>query len=833
MPTVFQQYSARDFARASGCAIIQKGAENLSLKHLLIDSRMLMQASGSVFFALKSNKNDGHKYVTELYKKGVRAFVVSDFSEEWPEACPNAFFFQSKDVLARLQQLAGFHRNQFDIPVLAITGSNGKTTVKEWLRILLSKDKQLVASPKSYNSQLGVPLSVWQINARHELGIFEAGISRPGEMEKLEAIIRPWIGIFTNIGSAHSADFKNIRQKIHEKLLLFKNASTLICSSQNRMLYREIIAFAMGNSIGVFSWGSLSSDDIKITANTESPKGRLLSYEFCGGKHQLELPFRDEASVENVLHCLAFMLYQGHSPEELKDSILQLSPLALRLEQKSGRQNTVVINDSYNSDLESLRIALDFLKRQKQYQKKSLVLSDIQESGLSEQQLFAEVKKMLEGMDLHRIIGVGTAMQRHLNTVAKDARCFFSTEDFLNHISEFNFHDEAILLKGARSFAFEQIGHALEAQTHETLLEVNLDALVHNLNYYRNKIPAGVKIMAMVKANAYGAGSAEVAGLLQFHHVDYLAVAYADEGVELRKAGVKLPIMVMNPEESAFDDMLQYQLEPEIFSFSQLKKFAEKARQKLFYKSSLFKIHIKLDTGMRRLGFETNELQDLPAVLAEYPFIRVQTVFTHLAASDEAEQDDFTSRQIGRFTKAVEFLSKSLEYKFLSHVLNTAGITRHPNSAFDMVRLGLGLYGISPLDDVQKELRPISRLKTRISQVKTIRKGESVGYSRSFSARDDMHIAIVPIGYADGVNRHLSNKGHFLLHGQKVPIIGNVCMDMCMIDVTEIPSAAAGDEVIIFGPELLVSDLADEAETIPYELLTAVSHRVKRVYFHE
>ncbi len=833
MPAVLQEYNALDFAHASGSVLVQKGSDELIIRHLLIDSRMLMQVSGTVFFALKSNKNDGHKYIPELYAKGVRAFVVRDFANDWTENCSEAYFFHTDNVLASMQQLAEFHRKQFDIPVLAITGSNGKTTVKEWLRILLSKDKQLVASPKSYNSQLGVPLSVWQINARHELGIFEAGISSPGEMEKLEAIIQPWLGIFTNIGSAHSADFKSIRQKIHEKLRLFANASTLICSSENLMLFQEINAFAERNSIEVFSWGKRTSDNVKITDAEESPKGRLLSYEFCGRKHQIELPFRDEASVENVLHCLAFMLYQGHSPEELKGRILQLSPLALRLEQKSGRQNTVVINDSYNSDLESLRIALDFLKRQKQYQKKSLVLSDILESGLSEKELFAEIKKMLEGVDLHRIIGVGTSMQRHLNTVAKGARCFLSTEDFLNHISEFNFHDEAILLKGARFFAFEQIGQALEAQTHETLLEVNLDALVHNLNYYRNRIPSGVKIMTMVKANAYGAGSIEVAGLLQFHHVDYLAVAYADEGVELRKAGINLPIMVMNPEESAFDDMLHYQLEPEIFSFGQLKKFAEKARRRLFYKSSLYKIHIKLDTGMRRLGFETDELQALPAVLAEYPFIRVQTVFTHLAASDEAEQDNFTKQQIERFSKAVDFLSKSLEYKFLSHILNTAGITRHPASAFDMVRLGLGLYGISPLDDVQKELRPLSRLKTRISQVKTIRKGESVGYSRSFSARDDMRIAVVPIGYADGVNRHLSNKGHFLLHGQKVPIVGNVCMDMCMIDVTEFPSASAGDEVIIFGPELLVSNLADEAGTIAYELLTAVSRRVKRVYFHE
>jgi len=831
MQSGMKLYAIEEFAKFSQTRIVQKGLP-LSLQHLLIDSRLLLHPSNTVFFAIKSAKNDGHNFIDKLYNTGVRAFVISSASFDC-SPYREATFFLAHDCVQGLQALARAHRRLFSLPVVAITGSNGKTIVKEWLRSLLSQKMNIVASPKSYNSQIGVPLSVWQLSGEHELGIFEAGISKVGEMERLEVLIQPDIGVFTNIGTAHSENFEDQQHKISEKLKLFVHAKSLVCSADQGMLYEEIVHFAQSNNIRLFCWGRAKGADVQLKNVNSDQHQTHITYEYKGNLYQMAIPFRDEASLENALHCLSSLLLLGMSPDWIHEQMAELNPVALRLEQKNGRRNTIIINDSYNSDLESLRIALDFLDRQSQVVRKILILSDIQESGFNDAALYNEVQKIIDGISLQQIICIGEKLFDLKPIHGDDVQYFKCTENFLSSIHLFDFHDEAILLKGARNFRFELISKMLEAQTHDTVMEVNLDALVHNLNYFRSLLPQGQRIMAMVKANAYGMGSVEIAHLLDYHHIDILAVAYADEGVELRKAGISLPIMVMNPETDALSDMLHYNLEPEIYSIRQFLNFAQAAKKQIFYTDRVAKVHIKLDTGMRRLGFQANELKELAKQLKSFPFIRVESIFSHLAASDEAKHDDFTMEQLSVFSSSVTSFQKEIGYKAICHILNTAGICRFPDFAFDMVRLGIGLYGVSPLPEVQKKLRPVSRLKTVVSQIKSVKKGESVGYSRSYTADRDVQIAIIPIGYADGLNRRLSNKGCFVTHGVTVPIIGNICMDMCMVDVSHVPQIQEGDEIIIYGPELDISLLAKKAGTIAYELLTSVSHRVKRVYYHE
>jgi alanine racemase len=827
-------YFISDIAEILHARVSGSGDLKASVSQLLIDSRKLIHPESSLFFAIRGERHDGHRYLSDLYGKGVRNFVVSVLPAE-PSHFEQACFMLVPDTLKALQQISISHRQQFHIPVIGITGSNGKTIVKEWLYQLLREDKHIVRSPKSFNSQVGVPISVWQLKAEDELAIFEAGISKTEEMEHLEPIIAPTIGIFTNIGQAHDENFSNLHQKVAEKLLLFKHAEILICCKDYLVIQEELQKNPDLNDLKLFTWSRKSRADLQVGKISKQVSDTEIQAVYKNDFIHIKIPFTDEASIENAIHCWALMLYIGYAQALIESRMLFLSPVAMRLELKEGINNCSVINDSYNSDLSSLAIALDFLNQQKQHPKKTLILSDILQSGKSEESLYAEVAELLKRKGVSRIIGIGEAISRQSDLFLMERSFYQSTAEFLRHYTNQFFREETILLKGARSFGFEDISKILQQKAHETVMEVNLSAIVHNLNQFRSKLGPEVKIMAMVKAFSYGSGSFEIANVLQFHHADYLAVAYADEGVELRKAGITLPIMVMNPEEQSYDSMIQYNLEPEIFSFRVLGLFDEAARRNKILQESdhRLNVHIKLDTGMHRLGFEEKDINELIVRIRNNKNLRIRSVFSHLAGSDEEEHDEFTRLQIRCFATMSSAITTHFDYPILRHILNSAGISRFPGGQFDMVRLGIGLYGIGSNEEEQAHLQQVSTLKTTISQIRHIPKGDTIGYSRKGYASENMQIATVPIGYADGLSRKLSNgKGRMIVHGKPAPVVGNVCMDMCMIDITNI-AASEGDEVIVFGDEYPIVRIARDLGTIPYEVLTNVSRRVKRVYFQE
>ncbi len=811
--------------------LVQENNGGAMISELVIDSRRLIVPEGSLFFALASKRNDGHKYIEELYVRGVRNFVV----ESEPTNLLlyyDANIIKVKNTLFALQALATAHRRQFNIPVIGITGSNGKTIVKEWLFQLLNESKNIVRSPKSFNSQIGVPLSVWQMREEHGLAIFEAGISEQDEMDRLQPIIQPTIGIFTNIGHAHDENFINRIQKAGEKLKLFTKVKTLVYCIDQKELQEGIIKSGILKNIETFTWSRKNEADLRITSVHSDAHFTQLTALYKNNEITIGIPFTDEASIENVIHCWATMLLMGFNQTLISRRMRALQPLAMRLEMKTGINNSTLINDSYSNDIDSLSIALDFLNQQKQHHKKTVLLSDILQSGRSDSHLYQEVSELLSVKQIDRLIGIGKGISRQAALFKLEKEFFNTTEEFLDSYSLSAFANESILLKGARMFGFERITEALQQKTHETVLEIDLNALVHNLNFYRSKLDPGVKVMAMVKAFSYGSGSYEIANVLQFHQVDYLTVAYSDEGVELRKAGIKLPIMVMNPDEESFDIMLKHHLEPEIYSFRVL-KMLESAMLRLTQHAIPVGIHIKIDTGMHRLGFDPAEVDELINQLKGRPYIRVMSVFSHLAIADNAEGDDFTRHQISLFNMVSERFSYEFDYPIFRHIANTAAITRFPDSRLDMVRLGIGLYGIAPTQEEQEKLQNVSTLRSIISQIKHIVPDETVGYNRNFRATEDTTIAIVPIGYADGLSRALSNgKGHLMVKGKLVPVVGNICMDMTMIDITGI-NAREGDEVMIFGKDLPITRLADEMGSIPYEILTGISQRVKRVYFQE
>ncbi len=830
-------YFAKDIARILNGTLQGTGNPDAVIRHLLIDSRSLASAETSLFFALKGERHDGHKFIADAYKKRVRNFVVSELPSP-VEAFPDANFILVKDTLTALQQICVNHRKKFNIPVLGITGSNGKTIVKEWLYQLMQEDKNVVRSPKSYNSQVGVPLSVWLMSEENNLAIFEAGISRPDEMEKLEPIISPSVGLITNIGQAHDENFLNSKQKIREKLKLFIHASALIFNRDNLELNDEIVGNSVMKKLNLFTWSRKSKANLQIGKVTKEGNETELQGIYNNEFIRIRIPFIDEASIENAIHCWAVMLFLGYPNKAIADRMPRLSPVAMRLELKEGINNCSIINDSYNSDLGSLAIALDFLNQQKQHPKRTLVLSDILQSGKNENELYMEVANLVKEKGVSRIIGIGEAISRQEKQFSGEKSFFKTTDDFLSHYNANLFNNETVLLKGARAFGFERISLVLQQKAHETVLEINFNALVHNLNYYRSKLAPGTKIMAMVKAFSYGSGGFEIANILQYHHVDYLAVAYPDEGIELRKAGITLPIMVMNPEEPSYDAMIKHDLEPEIFSFRVLKLFEDAVKRGLTPalskgEGAKYPIHVKLDTGMHRLGFEEKEVNELAVRIGNSKFLEVRSVFSHLAGSDEQVHDGFTRSQIKKFGEMSEVICSRFSYPIYRHILNSAGIVRFPGAQFEMVRLGIGLYGIGVNESEQPHLKNVSTLKTTISQIKNISAKESIGYSRKFIAQKDMRIATVPIGYADGLSRRLSNgKGKMIIKGAKAPIVGNVCMDMCMLDVSAI-QCAEGDEVIVFGEPYSIDLLAKDMDTISYEVFTGISRRVKRVYFHE
>jgi len=767
-----------------------------SITHLLLDSRKIIAPAHSLFFALEGFRRDGHDFISSLYQSGVRHFVISKAVNQ--SDYPGAVFLQVKDTLAALQTLAAFHRNRFSIPVIGITGSNGKTIVKEWLFQLLHPEYHIVRSPKSYNSQIGVPLSIWQMSPQHTLAIFEAGISRKGEMEKLERMIRPTIGLFTNIGEAHSEGFASQEEKEKEKRILFRNALVL--------------------------------PDLNITQVLhEGGTTRIQA-----GDRFIRIPFTDEASVANAITCWKLMLHLGYADELIQARMPGLTPVDMRLELRKGINHCSVINDSYSADLSSLEIALNFLVQQHTDSRRTVILSDFLQSAIPDQELYGQVVEALQKHGIARLIGIGERISAAIRSVKQlgfESELYSDTAAFISQFRSVSFKEEAILVKGARVFHFEQIVQLLELKVHQTVLEINLHALVHNLKEYQEKLQPRTKIMGMVKAFAYGSGGAEIAGMLQYHKVDYLGVAYADEGVELRKAGIHLPIMVMNPEESAFDAIVENNLEPELYSFDILIAFDRFLQQEGLQQ---YPVHIEVETGMNRLGFAVDEMKALGACLLDSPSCKVQSVFSHLAASEETRQDAFTEQQYRLFTGAADSLREILGYSFLTHIANSAAAIRHPHLQLDMVRLGIGLYGVDSADTGQLHLQPVATLKSTVAQLKHLKAGESVSYNRRGKLAHDARIATIRLGYADGYPRRLGHgTGKVLINGQLAPIVGTICMDMFMVDVTAIPDVKQGDEVIIFGQELPVQELARWADTIPYEILTGISQRVKRVYFEE
>lgn len=804
--------------------------QDVVVKELAIDSRKVVLPSQSLFFAIRGDRHDGHNFIEQLYAQGVRSFVVS-IDYDSPKYLEDAFFIRVKDPLAALQAVAAAKRAQFTYPVIGISGSNGKTIVKEWLYQLLHASYNIIRSPKSYNSQVGVPLSVWRMRHEHGLAIIEAGISMPGEMVKLERIIRPNIGLFTNLGQAHDENFLDAHQKAREKLDLFQHVETLIYCKDYLVIQQELERYPFASSPKFFSWSRRTVADLQI-GRIEKKEGQteiqgIYKLNFI----RIRIPFTDEASIENAIHCWALMLHLGIESDEIAKRMEQLAPVAMRLELKQGINNCSVINDSYNSDLQSISIALDFLSQQHQHPKRTLILSDILQTGRPDEELYAEVSQLVREKKVDRLIGIG----RHISGQAAlfgDAEFFASTEDFLSAYHHDKFYNETILLKGARSFGFEAISRILQHKSHQTVLEIDLGAMVHNLNLIRSMLKPRTRLMAMVKAFGYGSGSFEIANILQFHHVDYLAVAYADEGIELRKAGISLPIMVISPEEQSFDAMVQYGLEPEIFSVRSLQLLEHAIKRKGVLDAPL-RIHIKLNTGMNRLGFSERDLNGLVVRIKNNQQLKLASVFSHLAASEDPKEDDFTRKQIAQFEHMSSAIMEHFSYPILRHICNSFGIIRFPEAQYDMVRLGIGLYGVAPESPITAKLRNVSTLRTTITQMHDLKKGDTIGYGRVEKVQSDMRSATLPIGYADGLNRKNSNrKGSVLINGHRAPIVGNVCMDMCMVDVTGIP-CKEGDDVIIFGEGLPITEFAKNSETIPYEVLTSVSARVKRVYFQE
>ena len=809
--------------------ILQSENNNLpdvDIHWLLTDSRSLSFPSGTVFFAIKTARNDGHNYISELYRQNLRYFVVSESLPDF-DTMQDAVFIRVDDTLQALQTLVATYRTEFDIPVIGITGSNGKTVVKEWLYQLLHTDFRIVRSPRSYNSQIGVPLSVWSLSESTELGIFEAGISQLNEMQKLQVIIRPTIGIFTNLGDAHQEGFSGLKQKCDEKMKLFTDAEVLIYNSDEKLV--EISIAQAKLKARLFSWGKKKDATVQVLKIEKSATDTVITLNYNKQKADIQINFTDEASIENALQCVCTMLYLNFDLKEIAKRLLTLETVAMRLEVKEGSHGCLIINDTYNSDLNSLDIALSFLDQQstKKNLSRTLILSDILQSGHASEDLYELVAKLVQSKDIHRIIGIGEEISKFAHKFNTVEKYFFrQTDDFLKSPLIREFNKEIVLLKGSRSFHFEDILAKLELIVHETTLDVDLNALVDNLNYFRSKLRPDTKIMCMVKAFAYGSGSVEVARTLQNNRCDYLAVAVGDEGAELRREGIRLPIVVMNPEKGAFGTIFDNKLEPEIYSFRLLKLFIA-AAEKLALTD--YPIHIKIDSGMHRLGFEPCDMPELTKLLTNQNQVKVRSVFSHLVGSDNPQFDDFTRQQLDVFTKCADEISIPFTHKILRHILNSAGIERFPEFQFDMVRLGIGHYGITALPDVK--LATVCTLKTIILQIRDVKAGDTVGYSRKGKIQRDSRIGVIPIGYADGFDRHLGNGvGEVWVNGSRAKVVGNVCMDAVMIDLTDI-QANEGDEVEIFGKNISIDEMANKLQTIPYEILTSVSRRVKRVYF--
>ncbi len=824
------EYTIEKIAQITNGKLIQQKT-NLSIENILLDSRRLIFPATTIYFSLAGPTRNGNLFITELYEKGVRNFVVDqsvDFSLF--NICTEANFLQVDNPKAALQMLTAYHRNSFAYPVIGITGSNGKTIIKEWLYQLLNSHYNIVRSPKSYNSQVGVPLSIWQMSATNTLGIFEAGISQVNEMELLQKIINPTIGVLGFIGDAHSEGFESVSEKILEKCTLFTNSRVLIYCSDDKVVHDVIHSFTntVNTSMQLFTWSRSREANLFISNIKKQNHSAEIHCIHNDISFSFTIPFSDDASIYNAITCCATMLYLKQPITEIAIKMNELRPLAMRLELIQGINQCSIINDSYSADMESLKIALTFLEQQDLNTKKTVILSDMLQIGLADNQLYTQLSKLIEEKKLFRFIGIGPSMiaNQKLFENIENKQFYSSTADFLSNSNHLQFQNETILLKGARVFEFEKINRALEQKIHDTILEINLTAIRSNLKTYKQQLQKGVKLMCMVKAFSYGSGSHEIASVLQHEGVDYLAVAYADEGVELRQAGIHLPIMVMNATIDSFSTLLQYNLEPELYSIKILEAFKNYLDQS---KTKQYPVHLKLDTGMHRLGFMDSDMPVLCNYLKSNDAMKIVSVFSHLVSSDDAMSDSFTMKQSNLFHKMTEEIKKVVPYTFIKHLSNTAAIKRHNSLQLDMVRLGIGLYGI----DNNLTLQNVTTLKTTIAQIKSVKKGESVGYGRTGLLDKDATIATVRIGYADGYSRSLSNGvGKMLVNGHLASVVGKVCMDMTMLDISGI-NAQEGDEVVVFGEQLPVKLIADWSNTISYEVLTNISQRVKRVYFEE
>ena len=811
-----------------------QGHTDSVIQYLAIDSRNIVVPAQSLFFAIKGPRRSGISFISEVYQQGVRAFVVDEAIDE--SKYPDAVFFKVSNSVQALQQIAADHRKKFNIPIIGITGSNGKTIVKEWLYQLLQPDFNIVRSPRSYNSQIGVPLSVWQINSQHELGIFEVGISAKGEMQSLSQLVQPTMGVLTNIGEAHNEGFSNIVEKMDEKVQLFSYAKTVITAS-------DYIPASFKTNATIVRWGSKplpgtnnQLPELQLIEQQKLSTETKLVLRYQQQRFNLQVPFTDEVSIQNVMTCVLVLLQMNYRISVIQQRVMQLTSVEMRMQLRKAINQSYLLNDSYSNDKVSLSLALQFLKEQANQQPIIAIVSDIVESGETEEQLYQDVANMLANSGVKTLYAVGPQIsnyfsQKHSDHYPFSVQLYASTEDMLHHLHETMFQQSYILLKGARKFAFEQIAHWLEQQVHQTIMEINLTAMVHNLKAYQSMLLPSTKMMAMVKAFGYGSGAGEVARRLQQQQVDYLTVAYADEGVTLRKSGIHLPIMVMSADEYSFDAMVNYSLEPELFSFEILTAFHQYiAKQGI----QQYPIHIKLNTGMNRLGFDMHEVDALCKWLSSQNLLRVKSVLSHLAASEDANEDAFTQMQVDQFSNAVKQIENALGYGFIKHIANTAAIRRNALWQFDMVRLGIGLYGADNVHQANLPLQTVATLKTTIAQIRHLKKGDTVSYNRSGLINSDSIIATVRIGYADGYPRRMGNGvGKMYIKGLLAPTVGKICMDMCMIDVTHIPDVKAGDIVEIFGKNISIQEVAKAADTISYEIMTGISLRVKRVYIEE
>ncbi|NQY66321.1 MAG: bifunctional UDP-N-acetylmuramoyl-tripeptide:D-alanyl-D-alanine ligase/alanine racemase [Flavobacteriales bacterium] len=815
-------YSIFDVAKMMDA--VCHGEEKIDIVNLTFDSRKVVLPSASLFFALETAKSNGHNYIESSYIKGVRGFVVSSLPKDL-ENYPNSVFLKVDNTLEALHKLTQVHRDNFNLPVVGVTGSYGKTIVKEWINHLLDTALNTVRSPKSYNSQIGVPISIWNISEAHQIGIFEAGISQSNEMDLLERIIRPTIGVFTNVGKMHEENFSNTSQQIQEKLQLFKNTETVIYCKDHIEIEK-----AISNRKNTFSWSTLGEATLSFVNTSIGENKTIISGIYDEQAIEITVPFIDPSSIENAIHSWCVAIYLNLDSSTIKERMISLPSVAMRLQLKEGINNCSIVNDSYNLDINSLNIALDFLNQQNQHPKKVAILSDIRCTSKDEEQIYKEVASLLNGKGIDRLIGIGVAISRYENLFNCPCEFHTSTTQFLKDIDLNIFNNETILLKGAFNFSFSKIEKVLQQKTHNTILEIDLNAVTNNLNYFKASLKPKIKLMVVVKAFSYGSGSFEIANILQYHNVDYLAVAYVDEGVELRKAGIRIPIMVMNPANDSINVMVNYNLEPEIYSLKTLNELITYSTNSVTFS---IPIHIKIDSGMHRLGFEEKDTAELIAILQNHPELEVKSIFSHLSGSDDEKLDDHSKTQYELFDKMSSQLKKHLGGEIIRHILNTNGIVRFPEYQLDMVRLGMGLHGISNHPIAKKNLLPTSSLKSSISQIKRVSSADKVGYGTNGLLKRDTTLATIPIGYADGLRRSFGKgKGNMFVNGKLAPSIGDVCMDMTMIDITEI-DANEGDEVEIFGPNLSILKYSSAMDTIPYEVLTDISRRVKRVYYQE